>query len=96
MTGIAGITGAPWRAPPETTTRDGQAPRPPATWLSVAGRHRTSRTSCGWRTSATCGRLAGFVYVAFVVDVYLRRVLGWRVSSSKVNHLWSPTPCGRP
>jgi putative transposase len=26
--------------------------------------------------------LTGFVYVAFVVDVYSRRVLGWRVSSS--------------
>ncbi|GAA2494840.1 hypothetical protein GCM10009858_36140 [Terrabacter carboxydivorans] len=27
--------------------------------------------------------LAGFVYVAFVVDVFSRRVLGWRVSTSK-------------
>jgi putative transposase len=26
--------------------------------------------------------LAGFVYVAFVVDVYSRRILGWRVSGS--------------
>lgn len=26
--------------------------------------------------------LSGFVYVAFVVDVYSRRILGWRVSSS--------------
>lgn len=27
--------------------------------------------------------LAGFVYVAFVVDVFSRRILGWRVSTSK-------------
>lgn len=31
--------------------------------------------------------LAGFCYVAFVVDVYSRRVLGWRVSSSKETRL---------
>jgi transposase InsO family protein len=27
--------------------------------------------------------LTGFVYVAFVVDVFSRRILGWRVSTSK-------------
>ena len=26
--------------------------------------------------------LAGFVYVAFVVDVFSRRILGWRVANS--------------
>jgi putative transposase len=31
--------------------------------------------------------LAGFVYVAFVVDVYSRRVLGWRVSTSRHTQL---------
>lgn len=31
--------------------------------------------------------LAGFVYVAFIVDVYSRRVLGWRVSASKHTQL---------
>lgn len=31
--------------------------------------------------------LAGFCYVAFVVDVFSRRVLGWRVSSSKETRL---------
>ena len=25
---------------------------------------------------------AGFVYVAFVIDVFARRIIGWRVSSS--------------
>ena len=27
--------------------------------------------------------LVGFVYVAFVVDVFSRRILGWRVSTSR-------------
>lgn len=27
--------------------------------------------------------LAGFCYVAFVVDVYSRRILGWRVTTTK-------------
>jgi hypothetical protein len=27
--------------------------------------------------------LAGFVYVAFVVDVFSRRILGWRVTTTK-------------
>jgi transposase InsO family protein len=31
--------------------------------------------------------LAGFVYVAFVVDVFSRRVLGWRVSSCRQTRL---------
>ena len=33
--------------------------------------------------------LAGFVYVAFCVDVFSRRVLGWTVSSSKATRLVS-------
>jgi putative transposase len=31
--------------------------------------------------------LAGFVYVSFVTDVYSRRILGWRVSTSKTTDL---------
>jgi putative transposase len=31
--------------------------------------------------------LAGFVYVAFVTDVFSRRILGWQVSSSKTTDL---------
>ena len=33
--------------------------------------------SCGGRAS-----LSGFVYVAFVIDAYARRIVGWRVSRS--------------
>jgi len=31
--------------------------------------------------------LAGFVYVSFVTDVFSRRILGWRVSTSKTSPL---------
>jgi transposase InsO family protein len=27
-----------------------------------------------------CGHLAGFVYVAFVIDTFARRIVGWRAS----------------
>jgi transposase InsO family protein len=30
---------------------------------------------------------AGFVYVAFVIDVFARRIVGWRVSSSRPDGL---------
>jgi putative transposase len=34
-----------------------------------------------------CWTLAGFVYVAFVSDVFSRRILGWRVSTAKTSDL---------
>ena len=33
----------------------------------------------------------GFVYVAFVIDVFARRIVGWRVSRR-----WRPTSCSMP
>ena len=47
--------------------RQFQAERPNALWLSDFTYVAT------W---------AGFVYVAFVIDAYARRIVGWRVSSS--------------
>jgi hypothetical protein len=47
--------------------RDFQASRPNELWVSDLTYVAT------WR---------GFVYVAFVIDVYSRRIVGWRVSSS--------------
>lgn len=35
------------------------------------------------KTASAVWTLAGFVYVAFLVDVCSRRILGWRVMSSK-------------
>lgn len=53
--------------PLDRVNRDFQAPRPNALWVSDLTYVAT------WR---------GFVYVAFVIDAYARRIVGWRVSSS--------------
>ncbi len=53
--------------PEDRVNRQFQAERPNALWLSDFTYVAT------W---------AGFVYVAFVIDAYARRIVGWRVSSS--------------
>ena len=58
-----------------------------------------SEPSCGWRTSRTWRPGRGFVYVAFVIDVFSRRIVGWRVSRSMRAPTWCSTRwsrrCGR-
>lgn len=83
LMGIAGIQGAVrGQHRTVTTRRDHQAARHP----DLVGR--------GWDVPAAQDELwvadfsyvwtlAGFVYVAFVVDVYSRRLLGWRVATTK-------------
>src|ERR687891_718455 len=51
--------------PLDRVNREFQAPRPNALWVSDFTYVAT------W---------AGFVYVAFVIDAYARRIVGWRVS----------------
>jgi len=53
--------------PQDRVNRQFQAPRPNALWLSDFTYVAT------W---------AGFVYVAFVIDAFARRIVGWRVSGS--------------
>ena len=53
--------------PANRVNRVFQAPRPDALWLADLTYVAT------W---------AGFVYVAFVIDAYARRIVGWRVSNS--------------
>ena len=53
--------------PRDKVNRQFQAPRPNALWLSDFTYVST------WQ---------GFVYVAFVIDVFARRIVGWRVSRS--------------
>jgi transposase InsO family protein len=53
--------------PLDRVNRQFQAPRPNVLWVSDFTYVAT------W---------AGFVYVAFVIDVFARRIVGWRVSSS--------------
>src|SRR5581483_4573964 len=53
--------------PPDLVERDFQASRPNQLWVADLTYVAT------W---------AGFVYVAFVIDVFSRAIVGWRVSSS--------------
>jgi putative transposase len=53
--------------PPDLVTRRFAATRPNALWVADLTYVAT------WR---------GFVYVAFVIDVFARRIVGWRVSNS--------------
>jgi putative transposase len=84
---IAGITGAVrGRHRTTTTRRDHAAPRHPDLvkrgWDTPTGPDElwVADFSYVWT-------LAGFCYVAFVVDVFSRRILGWRVSTSRQTSL---------
>src|SRR5512144_90887 len=75
--GLAGVVrGKPVRTtvsdrstpcPEDRVNRQFRAPRPNALWVSDFTYVAT------WR---------GFVYVAFVIDAFARRIVGWRVSAS--------------
>jgi len=63
-----------------TTTADESARRPPDL---VARSFAASRPNQLWVADFTyVATWTGFVYVAFVVDVFSRRIVGWRVSST--------------
>jgi len=87
LMGIAGIRGVTrGRHTTITTRRDDTAARHPdlvrRDWAAPRGPDElwVADFSYVWT-------LVGFVYVAFVVDVFSRRILGWRVSTSKQTHL---------
>src|SRR5262249_50803655 len=58
--------------PPDLVTRRFVATRPNQLWVADL-------------TYVATGR--GFAYVAFVIDVFARRIIGWRVSSSRRSDL---------
>ena len=63
-----------------TTTADESAVRPPDL---VQRDFRASRPNQLWVADLTyVATWLGFVYVAFVIDVFSRAIVGWRVSSS--------------
>jgi transposase InsO family protein len=65
-----------------TTRRDQTAPRHPD--LVQRGWHAPTGIDQLWVADFSyVWTLAGFVYVAFVVDVFSRRILGWRVTTTK-------------
>ena len=53
---------------------------------STATSRRGHPISCGWRIFLRLN-LVGTVYVAFVIDAYARRILGWRVATSMTTAL---------
>ena len=84
IVGIQGITRAKHRT--FTTVSDPAAARHPdlikRAWSSA------TRPDMWWVADFTyVWTLAGFVYTSFVTDVFSRRILGWRVSSSKATPL---------
>ena len=63
-----------------TTTPDLAAARPPDL---VSRQFTADRPNQLWVADLTyVATWRGFVYVAFVIDVFSRRIVGWRVSSS--------------
>jgi transposase InsO family protein len=76
--GLAGIVrGRRFRV---TTTPDLAAARPPDL---VSRQFTADRPNQLWVADLTyVATWRGFVYVAFVIDVFSRRIVGWRVSSS--------------
>ena len=52
-----------------------------ARWItSIASSPHLGRTCCGCRISPYVSTWQGFVYVAFVIDTFARRIVGWRAS----------------
>jgi putative transposase len=83
--GIAGVTRDRGRTT-VTTSRDPQAARSPD--LIKRRWNLPDRPDLWWVADFTyVWTLEGFVYTSFVTDVFSRRILGWRVMSSKVTAL---------
>ena len=58
-----------------------QQPVPETCWTATSPRQRP--TGSGLPTSPTCATWAAMVYVAFVVDVYAQRIVGWHAMSTR-------------
>ena len=89
LMGIVGISGAiRGEHRTRTTRREATAARHPD--LVQRGWKVPARPDQCWAADFTyVWTLAGFVYVAFLTDVYSRRILGWRVAASKSTDLVS-------
>ncbi|BAW21885.1 Integrase catalytic subunit [Pseudomonas putida] len=75
-----GLKGVVRGKPVKTTVSDKASPCP----LDKVNRQfRAERPNALWVSDFTyVSTWQGFVYVAFVIDVFARRIVGWRVSSS--------------
>jgi putative transposase len=71
------VRGRAWTT---TTQADGGVTRPP---VLVDRQFTATRPTQRWVSDFTdVATWGGFVYVAFVIDVFARRIVGWRVSAS--------------
>ena len=69
----------------QTTISDRKAPCP---LDNVNRQFKAERPNQLWVSDFTCvSTWPGWQYVAFVIDVYARRIVGWRVSSSMTTDL---------
>ena len=57
-------------------------PRAHKIWL-IANSERNNQTSFGWQTYTYVSTWQGFAYVAFVIDSYADRIVGWKLSTSQ-------------
>lgn len=75
-----GLKGARRRKPAKTTVSDRKTPCPPD---RVNRQLVADRPNTLWVADFTCVSTGqGFVYVAFVIDVFARYIVGWKVSRS--------------
>lgn len=75
----------------KTTVTTVSNPKAPCPLDKVNREFRVSRPNALWVVDFTYVHTwAGFVYVAFVIDAYARRIVGWKVSSSATAGLASP------
>jgi putative transposase len=73
-----GLRGVIRGRPLRTTISDKAAPRPPD---HVNRQFKAPRPNALWVSDFTyVATWAGFVYVAFIIDTFARRIVGWRVS----------------
>jgi transposase InsO family protein len=77
---VLGLSGVVRGKPVKTTLSDKAAPCP----LDKVNRQfHASKPNALWLADFTyVATWAGFVYVAFVIDAFARRIVGWRVSRS--------------
>ena len=71
----------------ESTAEERSAGNPHATFCGnrrrvTASGHPVPRVKLPWSTHPYVSTWQGWLYVAFVIDVFARRIVGWRVSSS--------------
>lgn len=82
---LAGLSGAVRGKVKRTTIADPAAPRPDDL---VQRRFAPSAPNMLWVADITyVSTWAGWVYIAFVIDAYARRILGWRTGTTMTAHL---------